>query len=108
MIKESRFYNVWSTYIYMYSLSPQASLDEPTHTVVMHRTEPTRLQSLALQLSEKVSSLVDNNERIMELKQGNLFFQKSGGSKYCSTIVSYVPYHTEYMYLWVQILTGFY
>lgn len=78
---------------------PQASLDEPTHTVVMHRTEPTRLQSLALQLSEKVSSLVDNNERIMELKQGNLFFQKSGGSKYCSTIVSYVPYHTEYMYL---------
>ncbi|XP_056016697.1 eukaryotic translation initiation factor 3 subunit C-like isoform X1 [Ostrea edulis] len=56
-----------------------ASLDEPTQTVIMHRTEPTRLQSLALQLSEKVSSLVDNNERIMELKQGNLFFQKSGG-----------------------------
>ena len=60
----------------------QASLDEPTRTVVMHRTEPTRLQSLALQLSEKVSSLVDNNERIMELKQGNLFFQKSGNSEY--------------------------
>ncbi|XP_022339247.2 eukaryotic translation initiation factor 3 subunit C-like isoform X2 [Crassostrea virginica] len=57
-----------------------ASLDEPTRTVVMHRTEPTRLQSLALQLSEKVSSLVDNNERIMELKQGNLFFQKSGNN----------------------------
>ncbi|XP_060068730.1 eukaryotic translation initiation factor 3 subunit C-like isoform X2 [Ylistrum balloti] len=53
-----------------------ASLDEPTQTVVMHRTEPTRLQSLALQLSEKVSSLVDNNERIMDLKQGNLFFGK--------------------------------
>lgn len=53
-----------------------ASLDEPTQTVVMHRTEPTRLQSLALQLSEKVSSLIDNNEKIMELKQGNLFFQK--------------------------------
>lgn len=60
-----------------------ASLDEPTHTVVMHRTEPTRLQSLALQLSEKVSSLVDNNEKIMEFKQGN-YFQKTtqnyGGS----------------------------
>lgn len=55
-----------------------ASLDEPTHTVVMHRTEPTRLQSLALQLSEKVSSLVDNNEKIMEFKQGN-FFQKNMG-----------------------------
>lgn len=58
-----------------------ASLDEPTQTVIMHRTEPTRLQSLALQLSEKVSSLVDNNERIMELKQGNLFYQKSGGTQ---------------------------
>ncbi|XP_059146411.1 eukaryotic translation initiation factor 3 subunit C-like isoform X2 [Physella acuta] len=54
-----------------------ASLDEPTQIVVMHRTEPTRLQSLALQLSEKVGSLVDNNERIMEIKQGNFFFNKS-------------------------------
>uniref|UniRef100_A0A0B7BD44 Eukaryotic translation initiation factor 3 subunit C n=1 Tax=Arion vulgaris TaxID=1028688 RepID=A0A0B7BD44_9EUPU len=54
-----------------------ASLDEPTQIVVMHRTEPTRLQSLALQLAEKVGSLVDNNERIMEIKQGNFFFNKS-------------------------------
>ncbi|GFO43165.1 eukaryotic translation initiation factor 3 subunit c [Plakobranchus ocellatus] len=54
-----------------------ASLDEPTQIVVMHRTEPTRLQSLALQLSEKVGSLVENNERIMEIKQGNYFFNKS-------------------------------
>nr|KAI8738451.1 eukaryotic translation initiation factor 3 subunit C-like; partial [Biomphalaria glabrata] len=54
-----------------------ASLDEPTQIVVMHRTEPTRLQSLALQLSEKVGSLVENNERIMEIKQGNFFFNKS-------------------------------
>ncbi|RUS82412.1 hypothetical protein EGW08_009864 [Elysia chlorotica] len=57
-----------------------ASLDEPTQIVVMHRTEPTRLQSLALQLSEKVGSLVDNNERIMEIKQGNFFFNKSNVS----------------------------
>ncbi|KAH9518662.1 Eukaryotic translation initiation factor 3 subunit C [Bulinus truncatus] len=54
-----------------------ASLDEPTQIVVMHRTEPTRLQSLALQLAEKVGSLVENNERIMEIKQGNFFFNKS-------------------------------
>ncbi|CAG5123359.1 unnamed protein product, partial [Candidula unifasciata] len=53
-----------------------ASLDEPTQIVVMHRTEPTRLQSLALQLAEKVGSLVDNNERIIEIKQGNFFFNK--------------------------------
>lgn len=53
-----------------------ASLDEPTQIVAMHRTEPTRLQSLALQLAEKVGSLVDNNERIIEIKQGNFFFNK--------------------------------
>ncbi|CAL1544574.1 unnamed protein product [Lymnaea stagnalis] len=63
-----------------------ASLDEPTQIVVMHRTEPTRLQSLALQLSEKVGSLVDNNERIMEIKQGNFFFNKS--SKFIREIIS--------------------
>ncbi len=60
----------------------QASLDEPTQTVMMHRTEPTRLQALALQLSEKVASLVENNERIMEMKSGNFFsFQKQGGGE---------------------------
>jgi len=47
-----------------------ASLDEPTQTIVMHQTEPTRLQSLALQLSDKVASLADSNDRILELKQG--------------------------------------
>ena len=57
----------------------QASLDEPTFTVVMHRTEPTRLQSLALQLAEKVNSLVECNERLMEMKQGNFSsFQRQG------------------------------
>jgi len=53
-------------------------LDEPTQTVIMHRTEPTRLQALALQLSEKVGNLVENNERILEIKQGNFFFNKGG------------------------------
>ena len=61
----------------------QASLDEPTQTVMMHRTEPTRLQALALQLSEKVASLVENNERIMEMKSGNYFaFQKQGDNRF--------------------------
>lgn len=57
-----------------------ASLDEPTQSVVMHRTEPSRLQSIALQLSDKVASLVENNERLMEVKQGNFGgFQGKGG-----------------------------
>ena len=46
-----------------------ASLDEPSHTVVMHRTEPSRLQSLALQLTEKAAGFLDSNERILEAKQ---------------------------------------
>ncbi|XP_071448070.1 eukaryotic translation initiation factor 3 subunit C [Hetaerina americana] len=54
-----------------------ASLDDPTHTVVMHRSEPSRLQSLALQLTDKVNNLVDSNERIFEMKQGN-FFARGG------------------------------
>ncbi|XP_063219969.1 eukaryotic translation initiation factor 3 subunit C [Bacillus rossius redtenbacheri] len=54
-----------------------ASLDDPTQTVVMHRSEPTRLQALALQLADKVNNFVDSNERIFEMKQGN-FFNRSG------------------------------
>ncbi|XP_015512443.1 eukaryotic translation initiation factor 3 subunit C [Neodiprion pinetum] len=54
-----------------------ASLDDPTETVVMHRSEPSRLQSLALQLTDKVNNFVDSNDRIFELKQGN-FFSRSG------------------------------
>lgn len=56
-----------------------ASLDDPTQTVVMHRSEPSRLQSLALQLSDKINNFVDSNERIFEMKQGN-FFQRGAGS----------------------------
>lgn len=50
-----------------------ASLDDPTQSVVMHRSEPSRLQSLALQLTDKVNNFVDSNERIFEMKQGNYF-----------------------------------
>ncbi|CAG2062390.1 unnamed protein product [Timema podura] len=62
------------TYLFTYS---NASLDDPTQTVVMHRSEPTRLQALALQLTDKVNNFVDANERIFEMKQGN-FFNRSG------------------------------
>ncbi|XP_030629075.1 eukaryotic translation initiation factor 3 subunit C [Chanos chanos] len=47
-----------------------ASLDQPTQMVVMHRTEPTSLQNMALQLAEKLGGLVENNERVFDLKQG--------------------------------------
>lgn len=50
-------------------------MDDPTQTVVMHRSEPSRLQSLALQLTDKINNFVDSNERIFEMKQG-LSFQE--------------------------------
>lgn len=46
-----------------------ASLDEPTQSIVMHRTEPSRLQGLSLQMAEKINYLVDQNVRISEHKQ---------------------------------------
>lgn len=49
----------------------QASLDQPTQTVAMHRTEPTAQQTLALQLAEKLGALVENNERVLDHKQGS-------------------------------------
>lgn len=55
-----------------------ASLDEPNLMVVLHKTEPSRIQALALQLCDKVTNLIDNNERLWESKQGP-FFGRSGG-----------------------------
>merc|ERR1711872_515115 len=43
-----------------------ASMDQPSQCIVMHKSEPSRLQSIALQLSDKVSQLVENNERLLE------------------------------------------
>merc|ERR1712184_47134 len=54
----------------VYKEELMASLDEPTQCMVMHRTEPSRLQSLALQLSDKITQLVENNERLLELRPG--------------------------------------
>ena len=34
-----------------------ASLDQPSQCIVMHRSEPSRLQSIALQLSDKVARI---------------------------------------------------
>ncbi|XP_023315616.1 eukaryotic translation initiation factor 3 subunit C-like isoform X2 [Trichogramma pretiosum] len=48
-----------------------ASLDEPSEAIVIHRSKPSRLQFLALQLTDKVNNFVDSNERIFEMKQGN-------------------------------------
>lgn len=58
-----------------------ASLDDPTDAVVMHRSEPSRLQAISMQLVDKVTNLVDANERIFEVKQGNNFYQRGNQLK---------------------------
>ncbi|KAI9263378.1 eukaryotic translation initiation factor 3 subunit 8 N-terminus-domain-containing protein [Phascolomyces articulosus] len=42
-----------------------ASLDQVSQAVVLHRVEPSRLQSLSLQFAEKAANLVDQNERLL-------------------------------------------
>ena len=52
----------------------QASWDQPTQTLVLHHgAEPTYLQSLTLQLSDKLNTLVDHHERILDFKYGPIF-----------------------------------
>ncbi|VDK44270.1 unnamed protein product [Anisakis simplex] len=50
-----------------------ASLDEPTNCLIMHRIEPSRLQLLALHLTDKLSQLADNNEQILEPRAGRSY-----------------------------------
>ena len=52
-----------------------ASMDEPSECMIMDRTEPSRLQSLSLQLSDKLAQLVENNERLLELRPGGMIIK---------------------------------
>jgi len=66
----------------------QASWDQPTGTLVLHKAQPSRLQLLALQLAEKTGVLVENNERLMEAAKpggyGYKFDSKGGKGVYDS------------------------
>ena len=68
----------------------QASLDEPTGTVVLHRTEPTRLQTLALQLSEKINTLMDHTERIAQIKSGEMGTQFNRNQRMQNELVALI------------------
>eukprot|EP00013_Stygamoeba_regulata_P024034 CAMPEP_0177656464 /NCGR_PEP_ID=MMETSP0447-20121125/15585_1 /TAXON_ID=0 /ORGANISM="Stygamoeba regulata, Strain BSH-02190019" /LENGTH=900 /DNA_ID=CAMNT_0019160593 /DNA_START=75 /DNA_END=2774 /DNA_ORIENTATION=- len=54
----------------MISEELHASWDQPTSSIIMHRVEPTRLQSLCLQFTEKAASYLEANERLYEPRQG--------------------------------------
>ena len=46
------------------------SWDQTTGALLMHASEPTRLQSLSMQYSDKLSILMETNERALELRGG--------------------------------------
>jgi len=48
-----------------------ACWDQPTATVVVQRTEPSKLQFLALQLADKVASFVETNEFVLDSRTGS-------------------------------------
>lgn len=45
-----------------------ASLDDPTNCLIMHRSEPSKLQAMALRLAERVNQLGELNERLVEIR----------------------------------------
>eukprot|EP00124_Ichthyophonus_hoferi_P003121 Ihof_evm3s253 gene=Ihof_evmTU3s253 len=64
----------------------QASWDQPTSSVIMHRNaELTHLQQLALQFAEKGAQLVESNERTLDWRTGGYGYKdnqrtdKTGG-----------------------------
>ena len=51
-----------------------ASWDGPSQSLVMHGTEPTRLQNIALQLTQKIQQISEANERITQEQAGNKMY----------------------------------
>lgn len=58
-----------------------AAWDEPTQTVGLHGVEPTRLQTLALQLAERAATLVESNERLFDARTGGHAFADADKDK---------------------------
>lgn len=48
------------------------SWDQPTGTIVMHKIEASRLQTLAMAFADKASMIVDLNERALSFRTGGL------------------------------------
>jgi translation initiation factor 3 subunit C len=59
-----------------------AKWDQPSATIVMQQTNPSRLQALAEGFSEHVQALTDANQRALEIKTGTeRFGDRDGGER---------------------------
>jgi translation initiation factor 3 subunit C len=47
-----------------------ASLDQSSEVIVFHRVQPSHEQQLALSLADRISQLVEHNEKTLDLKLG--------------------------------------
>ena len=56
-----------------------ASWDQPTETIVLRKAEPSPIQMMALQFSEKANHLVEANERLLDSFSGRKDDQWRGG-----------------------------
>ena len=65
----------------IFSEELHASLDQVTGVLLLHRSEPSRLQSLALQYTDKLGQLVDSNERTFDLRAGPQKDDRRAGDK---------------------------
>ena len=54
----------------MLSREIDACWDQPTATVVVNKSEPSKLQFLALQFADKINQFVESNERILDQRTG--------------------------------------
>ena len=58
-----------------------ASWDQPTETIVLRKTDLSQLQILSLQFSEKVTSLVEANERLLDAQRGSGYKEEWKGDR---------------------------
>ena len=60
----------------IFNKETSASWEHPADTLILHKTEPTQLQTLSLIVADKVSGLVDSNERLLDPFAGGVYGYK--------------------------------
>eukprot|EP00040_Diaphanoeca_grandis_P002334 m.21305 g.21305 ORF g.21305 m.21305 type:complete len:981 (+) comp13342_c0_seq1:129-3071(+) len=55
----------------VYDEELQATHDQPTQTIEIHKEEPSLLQSLALKCADRTAKFVENSERLLDQRFGN-------------------------------------